>query len=277
MRAAAAGRLTARAALGAAAGAASAGLGALLSGRAAAEALPAGWTRSNYRDRPVSLGGGAGAALAALGTSALLPRGQRGPALLAAGAAALAGAYDDLAAPRLEQRGDKGLAGHLRALRAGRPSGGVVKVAVIGAAAVAAARLSGARGADVAIRAAAIAGTANAINLLDLRPGRAGKAVLAIGAPLALGRTGATAAVAVGSAAGALPADLGETRMLGDTGANALGALLGVRLALLPAPARTAAAAAALGVSALSERVSFSAVIADTPWLAALDRLGRER
>lgn len=263
---------------GAAAGLAagiSAGLGAVLSGRGAADALPEGWTRSNYRGRPVSLGGGAGAALGAAAGALLLPRGCRVAGVLVVSAGAAAGVYDDLAAPRLEQRSDKGLRGHLQALRAGRPSGGVVKVAIIGAAALGAARLSGARGLGTVTRAVTIAGSANAINLLDLRPGRAAKAVVAISAPLLLGAYGPVAAVAAGSAIAALPADLGETRMLGDTGANALGALLGLRLSLLPARVQPIAALAVAGLSVLSERVSFSAVIADTPWLAALDRLGR--
>lgn len=206
----------------------------------------------------------------------MLPPRERAASLLMIGAGALSGAYDDLGAARREHQGDKGLRGHFAALRAGRPSGGVVKVAVIGAASVAAARITGARGPDVALRALAIAGSANAVNLLDLRPGRAAKAVLAVGGPLLLGRYGGAAAAAAGAAAGALPADLRERSMLGDTGANALGGLLGVRLALLPLWARLAAAAAAAGLSVVSERVSFSAVIADTPWLAAADRWGRE-
>lgn len=262
-------------AAGAVAAGVSAGLGAALSRPAVAAALPPGWQRENYRGRSVSLGGGAGAALGAGAGALLLPTHLRPAGLLMVGAGAVAGAYDDLRAPAVEQRGDKGLRGHLRALRAGRPSGGVVKVAVIGGAALAAARLSGARGGDALVRAASIAAAANAINLLDLRPGRAGKAVVAVSAPLLIGPSGAVAAATAGGALGALPADLGETRMLGDTGANALGALLGLRLSLLPAPWRHVAAAAVIAVNALSERVSFSAVIADTPWLAALDRLGR--
>lgn len=254
---------------------ASAALGAVLSGRAATDALPPGWTRENYRGRPVSLGGGAGAALGAVVGAALLPAGSRAAGLLVVGAGAVAGVYDDLIAPGLEQRGDKGLRGHLRALRAGRPSGGVVKVAVIGAASLAAAHLTGATGVPAVTRAVTIAAGANAVNLLDLRPGRAAKVVVAVSTPLLGGPYGPMAAVATGAAVGALPGDLHETRMLGDTGANALGALMGLRLSLLPGWARPLVAVAVAGLSAVSERVSFSAVIADTPWLTALDRLGR--
>ena len=66
--------------------------------------------------------------------------------------------------------------------------------------------------------------------------------------------------------------------MLGDCGANALGALLGVGLA-----ARTGVVGRALTLAALaaitlaSEKVSFSSVIDATPGLRELDKLGRVR
>ena len=64
--------------------------------------------------------------------------------------------------------------------------------------------------------------------------------------------------------------------MLGDTGANALGALAGTALAAHPArPVRVAAAAAGTGLVLASERVPFTRVIARTPALAALDAVGR--
>ncbi|MHA3705127.1 hypothetical protein ACXR2U_23395, partial [Jatrophihabitans sp. YIM 134969] len=86
---------------------------------------------------------------------------------------------------------------------------------------------------------------------------------------------GALGAATAGAASAVLPADLGERVMLGDTGANALGALLGLRLAS-GAPATAAATAAVTTALVLvSERVSFSAVIARTGWLRALDDLGR--
>jgi hypothetical protein len=116
-----------------------------------------------------------------------------------------------------------------------------------------------------------IAGTANLVNLLDLRPGRALKAGILIGAPL-----GGVAAGPVGAAAALLPADLGEEIMLGDAGANALGALLGVALAARTGPVGRAVLLAGLaGLTAASEKVSFTKVIESTPGLRELDALGR--
>ena len=63
--------------------------------------------------------------------------------------------------------------------------------------------------------------------------------------------------------------------MLGDCGANALGALLGVRLAAA-GDQPLAIAATALGLLTLaSERWSFNAVIDRCRPLRAIDRLGR--
>jgi len=64
--------------------------------------------------------------------------------------------------------------------------------------------------------------------------------------------------------------------MLGDAGANALGALLGVvAAASLSRPARVALLAGIAGLTAASEKVSFTAVIERTPALRWLDMLGR--
>jgi hypothetical protein len=114
------------------------------------------------------------------------------------------------------------------------------------------------------------------MNLLDLRPGRALKAGALLGAPLAVGRRGGVAAGTLGAGAALLPSDLGEEIMLGDAGANALGALLGVALAARTGTAGRAVALTLLaGLTAASEKVSFTKVIQDTPWLRDLDELGR--
>ena len=85
-----------------------------------------------------------------------------------------------------------------------------------------------------------------------------------------------TLAAPLGAAIALLPEDLGERAMLGDAGANALGALLGVAAAAsLSRPARLVLLAAITGLTAASEVVSFTAVIERTPALRWLDMLGR--
>ncbi len=126
--------------------------------------------------------------------------------------------------------------------------------------------------ADRLMDTALIAGTANFLNLCDLRPGRAAKVTLV----LAAGLVGVGAAPVLGAAAGCLPSDLREKSMLGDCGANALGAAVGtVAAAWLPRPAKLAALLAVVGLNLASERVSFTAVIDRTPTLRWLDHLGR--
>ncbi|MBV9594423.1 MAG: hypothetical protein JO147_11600 [Actinobacteria bacterium] len=240
-----------------------------------------GWTRTNFRGRLVSLSGGLAAAGGVIVGAALSGRPVATSAIVAAGAGLAAGAYDDLLAQGREQAGDKGLTGHLNAIRHGRVSGGVVKVVVIGAGAVTAAML-GARGrcgglVRTVLDAALIAGSANLVNLLDLRPGRAGKFVLAVAVS---GLTGAPeaanlSAALLGATASTLPADLAERELLGDLGSNALGACLGVRLTRVAGPARTALLVGVIGLNAISERISFSAVIDCVPPLRRLDELGR--
>ncbi len=261
-----------------------AGAGTARAGLAAAAALdarPAGtpWRRTNYAGRPVTLLGGPALAAAATAAAVLgAPAGSRAAAAVAGAVSGLVGGYDDLAGARPEQARDKGLAGHLRALRAGRVSAGAVKVAGIGAAAAVAAVLTRRdRGlADGVLTTGLVAGTANLVNLLDLRPGRAAKAAALAAAAGLHGPAAGLAAGPLGAALAGLPADLGERVMLGDAGANALGALLGLRAAAIPSrPARAGLLAAVTALTLASERISFTRVIEATPGLRELDRLGR--
>ncbi|GIF16558.1 hypothetical protein [Actinoplanes teichomyceticus] len=241
--------------------------------------------RTNFQGRTVTLAGGpALAAGATLGAAAGAPTGRLAAAAVTAGAVSGAvGLYDDIVGNRPEQKTAKGFAGHLGALREGRVTSGLVKIGGVGAAGLAASALIGSRrtgafgrGVDVLLGAGVIAGTANLLNLLDLRPGRALKAGLLLGAPLAVGRGAAMTAGTLGAGAALLPADLNEEIMLGDSGANALGALLGVAFTARAGTLGRATALAALAsLTAASEKVSFTKVIHDTPWLRRLDELGR--
>ena len=108
---------------------------------------------------------------------------------------------------------------------------------------------------------------ANVLNQLDTRPGRAIKtyvvAAAALDAPLA-------AAVLIA------PYDLREMAMLGDAGANALGALLGLRSVSRFTGGRRWLAIGMLAVlTAFGERTSLGALIESTPGLRELDAWGR--
>jgi UDP-N-acetylmuramyl pentapeptide phosphotransferase/UDP-N-acetylglucosamine-1-phosphate transferase len=248
------------------------------------------WARVNHRGEPVTLLEGpafAAGACAALALAPGLPGRVRVAGLIAVSGAAAFGVVDDLADVS-GPGGSKGLRGHLGALARGQLTTGGLKVAGIGATGLAAAALAlgpRARLREVLPAAALVAGTANLLNLFDLRPGRALKVALLpapfmLGPALAPGPAGSAARSLVGAVAGPalvlLPEDLGEHAMLGDSGANAAGALLGV--AVLPGAGPRARAAALAGVVALtlaSEKVSFTRVIEATPGLRELDRLGR--
>ena len=229
------------------------------------------WARVNFRGRDVDLLGGP--AVAAGSLVAATAAGSGGLFGAVAASAALGG-YDDL----FGVTHARGLRGHFAALRRGEMTTGVVKMAGLAAAGLLAAPPRS-RAVFRLADAALISGTANLVNLLDLRPGRALKATALLSAPLAVGR-GSGSVAAAGAAATAvalLPGDLAEEHMIGDCGANALGALVGWSLAARgSAVTRTLALATVVGLTLASERVSFSAVIERQPALAALDGWGRQ-
>lgn len=148
------------------------------------------------------------------------------------------------------------------------------------------------------IAGAAIALTSNLVNLADLRPGRALKlyCVLAVAAVASF----AVFATSVDSPVGVLSAgglareagvlalflvgpviavwrdDLGERGMLGDAGANPMGAVTGMLIVTgLSLVGLVTYFLAVLALNLASERVSFSAVIDANPVLARIDGFGR--
>lgn len=283
------------------------------------------WKRTNFHGATVSLRGGvamAGAAVASAAVASALsdqPRAALGGVVASLGGG-LAGYIDDVDQGAHDGgKVAKGLKGHLGALAHGQVTTGVIKIAGIGASALAASALVGSKAtsvsgkaADLALNTVLIAGTANLANLLDLRPGRALKATVLVATPLsyfscAAAKTpasgpsvtsGASAApsakpVSPASTSGAsaqrllasglnaaaitaLVEDLQETTMLGDTGANAAGALLGTSLAANDSwKLRLGTALGVVGLILASEKVSFSKVIAANPALNWLDQLWR--
>ena len=234
------------------------------------------WRRTNHAGSPVTLlEGPSYVAGAALGAATAGPAG-----VVAALGSGAFGALDDLAG----DGASKGLRGHLGAAARGQVTTGLVKIVGIGATGLVAAALADrgrddVGGLDTLVGGAVVAGAANLANLLDLRPGRALKATMIAAAPLLLppSRPGAAqAAAAAGAALGVLRPDLAGTAMLGDTGANAAGALLGTALlARTGRRGRLVSLAALAALTLASEKVSFTRVIESTPGLRELDAWGR--
>jgi hypothetical protein len=109
---------------------------------------------------------------------------------------------------------------------------------------------------------------ANFLNQLDTRPGRALKAYLA-GAVLVRAPLGVAVLLA--------PYDLREKTMLGDSGSNALGAMLGLSsVSRLTDRGRWLAIGALAGLTLLGERRSLGELIERTPGLSHVDALGRQ-
>lgn len=262
-----------------------AGTGAVL-GRSAYDVLhrlqPGGeqlWSRTNHRGEPVSLLSGPALAIAAAATAAAGgPAGTRSAAAGMTLAAGALGVYDDIVGARPEQKADKGLRGHLGALRSGRVTSGLVKLAGVGLGGILAAGAVTKHPVDRIVAGGVIAGTANLFNLLDLRPGRALKAAIGLGAATVGGPAGGLVAGPIGASAGLLPDDLHERTMLGDGGANAIGAVLGLRLATSGGPVfRATVLAMVAALTLASEKVSFTKVIESTPVLREVDALGRRK
>ncbi len=120
----------------------------------------------------------------------------------------------------------------------------------------------------------------NLFNLLDLRPGRSIKAFLLLGVGLTAGSGELRPLWALGLfAAPALVAgvyDLRERAMLGDTGANLLGALAGLWLVLtLSGTGQLVALGLLAALTIYGEFRSISAFVERTPGLRELDSWGR--
>ena len=214
---------------------------------------------------------------AATGDGSRIDGPRLGVLVLAVGLSLL-GLVDDLAGD-----GDnRGFRGHLRSLAGGRLTTGGLKL--FGGGAVAVVAVAATRGGDglgyLLTDAALVALAANLGNLFDRAPGRTIKVgvlsfLAVVAATRAAGSIGAMAVV-VGGALGMLLDDLHERVMLGDTGANLLGGVVGLAVVATGSPVGRLAVLAVLAIlNGISEWVSFSRVIDGFAPLRVLDRAGR--
>lgn len=234
--------------------------------------------RANYRGHHLPTAGGIVVVVAAVVVEAAAsladPDAARRLPVVAAVGFGFLGLLDDLGGSGADGRG---FTGHVRALGQRRLTTGMVKL--LGGAAFAVLLVAQDSWRRTLVDAALVALAANLGNLFDRAPGRTTKVGLLcmLGLFLATGELGG-AAIVVGAAAATLPDDLGERLMLGDTGANALGAALGVGVVLAVEPdVRLVVAAVLLVLNLASEVVSFSRVIDAVPPIRWVDRLGRYR
>ncbi len=250
------------------------------------------FSRQNYRGVTLPTAVGLVIPLAVVATSAALTllttlgwRPDR-PGLAALGLTVTAtlgfgllGVLDDVAV----DQGASGYRGHVAALARGRLTAGSLKMVAGPAVAIlVVAPVSNDSAVRLLADGALVALSANLANLFDRAPGRVAKVSLLVAAVL-VGVTAAAPtllglAVVSGAALALLVPDLRERMMLGDAGANPLGATLGLATVLTVSPvARTWVLVGVLALNLVSERVSFSRVIDRVAPLRALDRMGRER
>ncbi len=247
-------------------------------------------TRRNYRDAAVPTAGGvlivlsvlvieAGRAIfGALGVGAEPGLTiERSEVLFAVFGFGLLGLLDDL----LGGSGTSGFRGHLGALARGEITTGFLKLfGGAGVAVVLVATPSFASGRRLLVDAVLIALAANLGNLLDRAPGRTIKAAAVAYVPLAFvlgdGTVGVAIAPVMGAAFGLFGDDVRERLMLGDAGANVIGAVLGLGVVLGRGEVtRITALIVLVFANIAAEVVSFSNIIERVPALRAFDRLGR--
>ncbi|MGQ9696472.1 MAG: hypothetical protein ACUVRO_00570 [Armatimonadota bacterium] len=172
----------------------------------------------------------------------------------------------------------RGIRGHLAALLRGKITTGAVKALGGGVGALAVAFTTPHGGVpDALLNALLVVLCANALNLLDTRPARAGSAYVLFAIPVmvlwpASKTPPALPALLLAALLAYLPAERRRQTMMGDTGSNMLGAVLGLYCAAaLSLTAKMAAAAALIWLHVYTEKHSLSEVIEKRPLLAWLD------
>ncbi len=249
--------------------------------------------RTNYRDMPVVTGIGIlipvvvvivaaiGRLVVAAGDVIAAWDGLTAGTLIAVLGFCLVGLFDDVAG--MGQSG--GFRGHVAALRDGEVTSGMIKLlggAAVGLLTVSVLQQDNGTVVGLLRDGATVALAANLGNLFDRAPGRSTKFTATIFVVLSVVAWTSwmfPPAIAVGAGLGLLGPDLKEEAMLGDAGANVMGAMCGIAalVAFWGSGQRWAVLAVLLGLNVLSEVVSFSKVIDGVGPLRWFDRLGSTR
>lgn len=252
--------------------------------------LPIGWllaqpllrrwpvVRLNFRKQEIPVGTGLAQWLGLAGSVCWLTVGSEVPwwaPFLLVNGMGLAGWLDD----RYGDRTAGGFRGHVAAALRGRFTTGFAKICIGGCASLLAAwGVHRTFSTWFIADAVAIALSANLVNLFDLRPGRARAIYLVQIGVVATSLVNRWAnwqwiVTAIGAVLMDSRRDSRGEAMLGDTGANVLGAFAGfIAVVSLPESARIALVSVLVACNIVSERVSFSRIIENVGWLRKLDR-----
>jgi UDP-N-acetylmuramyl pentapeptide phosphotransferase/UDP-N-acetylglucosamine-1-phosphate transferase len=242
-------------------------------GALATSVLPAllrrlGLERVNYAGQPIGTGAGLLFAATAIPWLAAPEASSLRLAAAAVGYGVL-GFIDD----RCGTSEFKGLRGHLRALRGGRVTTGLVK-AVGGLVLAASLAWWIVPGVPAAVATLLIALSANLFNLLDLRPLRTLKLFWLAAASL-VWASPVVLAQLLGLSLGYAPLEARRRTMLGDTGANALGGAIGTAAAMtLPGWAQGVVVVLLVVFHVWAEKHSLTAWIQAHPTARAIDEWG---
>ncbi len=191
---------------------------------------------------------------------------------------AFIGLLDDFAGDRKI----KGLKGHFRSLMQGVLTSGIIKALTGMYLSLIVVMVASADIVEGIIDFILLSLSINFINLLDVRPGRAVKTFIFFSMIFLIFPKPAPAFfLLVGTVLCAmiyLPLELREMYMLGDTGANVLGGLLGVNVIMGTPPAgKILFALWLVGIHYLAERTSITLLVEKIPVLHYLDSIGREK
>jgi UDP-GlcNAc:undecaprenyl-phosphate/decaprenyl-phosphate GlcNAc-1-phosphate transferase len=247
----------------------------------------AGWVRENWQKKSIPSGVGFVCAVPFLLLGALLirlhtyfpgiPVNEYSALLIWTSGMTLFGWLDD----RFGTREVGGFLGHFRKLMIeGEMTTGLLKAIGGAALSLGVAILLNGEGYVVLIDGMTMALMANAINLLDVKPGRAIKGVLLVGISILVISRAVDILLPLlllfGVMLAFFPADMAGRVMLGDTGANFLGAVLGFLLVcMLDVPETCMLLMGLVAFHMYTEYYSLSELIENNRFLRWLDEWGR--